>query len=65
MQLADVLIGAISYNARGYSDSTAKNDIVHLIKERTGLSLTRNTLPTERKFNLCVWQPSSLGAENA
>ncbi len=65
MQLVDVLIGAISYHARGLSDSTAKNEIVQLIKDRTGLSLTCNTLPTERKFNLCIWRPNSGGFENA
>jgi len=65
MQLADLLIGAISYHARGLSNSTAKNEIVQLIKIRSGLSLTRNTLPTERKLNLCVWRPNSGGFENA
>lgn len=65
MQLADLLIGAISYHARGLSNSTAKNEIVQLIKTRSGLSLTCNTLPTERKFNLCVWRPNSGGFENA
>ncbi len=65
MQLADILIGAISYHARGLSESPAKNEIVHLLKKRTGLSLTRNTLPNERKFNLCIWRPSSGGFENA
>ena len=65
LQLVDVLIGAVSYHARGLSDSAAKNEILRLIKERTGLSLTRNTLPTERKFNLCVWRPNSWGVENA
>lgn len=65
MQLADILIGAVSYHARGLSNSAAKNEIVQLIKGRTGLSLTRNTLPSERKFNLCIWRPSSGGFENA
>ena len=65
MQLADILIGAVSYHARGLSDSAAKNEIVQLIKDRTGLSLTRNTLPTARKFNLCIWRPNSGGFENA
>ncbi len=65
MQLADILIGAVSYHARGLSDSAAKNEIVQLIKDRTGLSLTRNTLPTERKFNLCIWRPNSRRVENA
>ncbi|MDP3029020.1 MAG: DUF3800 domain-containing protein [Deltaproteobacteria bacterium] len=65
MQLTDVLIGAVSYHARDLSGSSAKNEIVQLIKARTGLSLTRNTLPTERKLNLCIWRPNSGGFENA
>jgi len=65
MQLLDVLVGAVSYYARGLSSSTAKNDIISLIKEKTGLSLTRNTLPSERKFNLCIWQPNIWEPENA
>lgn len=65
MQLVDVLIGAISYNARNLSSSPAKNDIIKLIKKRTGLSLSRNTLPGERKFNICVWRPDGGGFENA
>lgn len=65
MQLVDVLIGAVSYHARGLSESPAKNEIIQLIKDRSGLSLTCNTLPTERKFNLCIWRPNSGGFENA
>ena len=64
-QLVDLLTGAISYHARGLNSSPSKNDIVELIKKRTGLSLTRNTLPGERKFNLCIWRPDSGGFENA
>jgi len=65
MQLVDLLTGAISYHARGFTSSSGKNDIVELIKERTGLSLTRNTLPGERKFNICIWRPDGGGMENA
>ena len=65
MQLADILIGAMSYHARGLGGSPAKNDIIQLLKEKTGLSLTRNTLPGERKFNICIWRPNSGGFENA
>ncbi len=64
MQLADILIGAVSYHARGLSTSAAKNEIVQLVKDRTGLSFTRNTLPTERKFNLCIWRPNNGGFEH-
>lgn len=65
MQLADILIGALSYHARGFSSSHAKNDIVQLIKDRTGLSLTDNTSLSARKFNLCFWQPNEGGLEHA
>mgnify|MGYP001814834868 FL=1 len=65
MQLADLLIGAISYHARALTGSAAKNDLVQLIKTRTGLSLARNTLPGERKFNMCIWRPDRGGFENA
>lgn len=65
MQLADILIGAVSYHARGLNTSEAKKEIVDLIKNKTHLSLERNTLPGERKFNLCIWKPDSRGFENA
>ena len=65
MQLVDLLTGAISYHARGLESSEAKNDILQLIKKRSGLSLSRNTLPGERKFNICIWRPDSEGFENA
>lgn len=65
MQLADVLIGAVSYHARGLNTSIAKKEIISMIKQKTGLSLVRNTLPGERKFNLCIWKPDSGGFENA
>lgn len=65
MQLVDLLIGAISYHARGLCSSETKNEIIQLIKNRTGLSLKRNTLPGESKFNICIWRPDSGGFENA
>ena len=65
MQLADLLLGAVSYHARGLSNSDAKNKIVELVKNKSGLSLTRNTLPTEKKFNLCIWRPNNEEYENA
>ncbi len=64
MQLADLLIGSVSYHARKLTGSQAKREIVQLIKQKTGLSLTQNTLPNERKFNLCVWHPNSGGLGN-
>ncbi|MBW2557417.1 MAG: DUF3800 domain-containing protein [Deltaproteobacteria bacterium] len=65
MQLADLLIGAVSYHERGLTGNAAKENIVRLIKQRTGLSLKKNTLPSEKKFNLCIWHPNSGGFENA
>jgi len=64
LQLADVLIGAVSYNARGLTGSAGKEGIVELIRAKTGLSLQRNTLPSDKKFNLCIWRPESGGFTN-
>jgi len=58
LQLADLLIGAVSYSARGLRTSPAKATLLDLIRRRSGLSLTRSTLPSATKFNLCFWQPN-------
>ncbi|MCF7837651.1 MAG: DUF3800 domain-containing protein [Candidatus Marinimicrobia bacterium] len=65
MQLADLLIGAVSYSARGLTTSPGKQELIAHIRQRSGLSLTRNTLPSVRKFNICFWQPNNGGIENA
>jgi len=52
MQLTDILLGALSYHLRGYSKVKAKNEIIGLIKKRSGYSLNSNTLYREDKFNL-------------
>jgi hypothetical protein len=57
LQLADLLIGALSYVNRELETSPAKNKLVTLIKDKTGYSLTRNTLYKEAKFNLFAWRP--------
>jgi len=59
LQLADVLIGAVSYINRSLNTSTAKTSLINQIKRKTGYSLTRSTLYKERKFNLFVWKPRS------
>lgn len=55
LQLTDLLIGALSYMYRGLTSSAAKLELIELIKKRSGYSLTKNTLPNERKFNLFIW----------
>ena len=58
MQLVDILIGAISY-ANKYLDggqSDAKNEIVELIKKRSGCSLTHSTSFGSLRFNIFQWE---------
>lgn len=58
LQLADLLIGTVSYVNRGLSSSPAKLALVDRMKERSGYSLTRTTLLREDKVNLFRWQAS-------
>ena len=55
LQLADLLIGAIAYVNRNLSGSSAKQQLVGLIREHSGYSLTRSTLYKEEKLNLFRW----------
>jgi len=61
LQLTDLLVGAVSYHTRRLAGNPGKAALVELVRRRTGLSLDRNTLPSERKFNLCVWHPEGEG----
>lgn len=65
MQMADILIGALSYLHRGQLDkenvNPAKKAVIERIKEKSGLSLTKNTLLRQIKFNLFFWQPRKNG----
>ena len=58
MQLADLLIGALSYLHRGLSTNSAKLALIERIKNRSGYKLTLNTMLRENKFNLMIWQGS-------
>jgi hypothetical protein len=58
LQLADLLIGTISYVNRGLSTSTAKQRLVDRMRQRSGYALTRTTLPRENKTNLFRWHAS-------
>jgi len=60
LQLADLLIGALSYHHRELTTSKAKTELIELIKSRSGYSLLKNTLPNERKFNLFIWRSGYL-----
>jgi len=59
MQMVDILIGAIGYENRdfpaGFNKSTAKKQIVDLIKQRSGYTLSKTTLLREEKVNLLYW----------
>ena len=56
MQLADLLIGAISYANRGQSGNEGKEALVECVRRRSGCSLTGSTPFSERKFNILVWR---------
>lgn len=55
LQLADLLIGAISYVSRDLNTSSAKLKLIESIKKRSGYSLKTSTLPREDKTNLFYW----------
>jgi hypothetical protein len=66
LQLADLLIGAVSYcHRRMVGDlprathplNTAKLELIERIRQRSGKSLQRSTLLREEKFNLLCWKP--------
>ena len=56
LQLADLLIGAISYLNRGLRGSPAKEALVARIRQRSGYDLTKTTLYREDKVNLFRWR---------
>ena len=55
LQVADLLIGALSYKFRSLSSNSGKLSLISRIRERSGFNLSKNTLPTEKKFNLLLW----------
>lgn len=58
MQLADLLIGAVSYATRSLAENAGKVAIVERIRKRSGYTLTRSTFPRESKVNIFVWEPN-------
>lgn len=61
LQLADLLIGTVSYVNRGLSTSAAKTRLVDRMRERSGYTLTRTTLLREDKVNLFRWRATEIG----
>jgi len=57
LQLTDLFIGAIGYIHRGLHQNEGKIKLINRIKHHTNKELLRSTLPTERKFNVFVWEP--------
>lgn len=58
IQLADLLIGAVSYLHRGLASNPAKLALIDRMKKRSRYSLRQSTLLRERKVNIFVWRPS-------
>jgi len=58
LQLADLLVGVISYVNRGLSNNPAKVALVKKMRDMSGYSLTKTNLLREDKVNLFVWQAS-------
>ncbi len=60
LQLADMLIGAVSYQNRNLEDSEAKKEVVRRITEHAGHDLRRSTPPWVEKFNVFVFSPTEV-----
>ena len=60
VQLADLLIGAVSYANRGLADNSAKVALVERMRKRSTYSLTKTTLLREDKVNLFRWEPTEV-----
>lgn len=58
IQLADFLIGIISYANRGLTTNSAKVALVNRMRERSHLSLIQSTLVRAQKVNIFIWQAS-------
>ena len=60
LQLADLLIGAISYLNRSLQGNQAKEALVARIRQRSGYDLTKTTLYREDKVNLFRWRAAEV-----
>jgi len=60
LQLADLLIGAVSYLNRGLHGNQAKEALIAREQDRSGYSLQTTTLLKEEKVNLFRWQANEV-----
>jgi predicted nucleic acid-binding protein len=60
LQLADLLIGAISYHNRNLSDNITKKKVIERIMQYTGQDLRHSSPPWVNKFNLFIFSPSEI-----
>ena len=58
LQLADLFIGALSYQARDLKSNAAKVALVNLINGNLGFPLSLSSPRKEKKFNCLVWEAS-------
>lgn len=58
LQLADILIGSITYYNRKIDTNKTKCEMIELIKKKSGLNLFHTTGYGNRKFNIFMWDPS-------
>lgn len=58
LQLADLLIGALGYYHRGLNHKeNGKSKLIQYIINTHGIDISANTLKSERKFNILIWEP--------
>ncbi|MFC1636475.1 DUF3800 domain-containing protein [Planctomycetota bacterium] len=60
IQLADLLLGTVSYVNRELGQNRGKVGLVNRVKQRSGYSLQHSTLLKEEKFNLFRWRASEV-----
>ena len=60
MQLADFLLGAVSYRQRGLSSNEAKEAVVSRLEEGLGRDMLHSTPLNEEKFNLFLFTPGQV-----
>ena len=57
LQIADVLIGAISYINRNLSTSVAKLELIQFLQQKTNIMFRESTPLNRKKINNFFWEP--------